>query len=833
MLHAILISSIIFQLLVAYFCIKLTKITKNYLPWILIAFGILLMALRRMLSLFQITLNPQIHNIDIFIESVSLVVSILFFFGIIKIYPYIIMVLSNIKTAHKEKDELNTYLDLCGVIFVVIDINHKVKMINKKGYELLGYKDKNNIIGKNWFDNFIPERNRNNVKEIFNQLISGKVEAIEYYENPILTSSGKEKIISWHNTLLEDENGKFIGTLSAGEDITERINMEENIRKSEDKFKLLAEESPNMIFINLKGKIIFVNKKCEEILGYSKEEFYSTDFDFFKLFASESLSRIKEHFSKYLSGKYIPPYDYTLITKDGNKLDVIITTNIIDLENDKAIIGIITDITKRKQLESDLFESEKRYKDLIELCPDSIAVHSEGKLVYVNQAGIKMLKANNYDEIIGRPIFEFLHPDYWKTVRDRIQKMLINGENAPPILEKFICVDGSTIDVEVSASPIIYHGKSAVQVVLRNISERTRAEEELKQSEIKFKSLFDHIPDAIYLESLDGKIIDCNISAEKTTGYSRKELLKMSATDLVPKEVSATFPSLVNELNTKGYFYTESINIKKNGELFPVDVFMKVIYIKNENFIFVLVRDISEKRKIEMETENLETLKKDFVSFFSHEARNPLSTIKDSLDIINDGITGTINNEQKDTLSIAKLNIERLNTLVNNFLEFSKIDNKNTLINPVKLDIQIILKEILESLKKQIKEKKLKILINNKKATFALCDSFRTYEIFINILSNAIKFSPKNGNIFIDISDINDFIQISIKDEGAGIDKKELENIFKKSTKAHIPSDIKPEGIGIELSLVKHLVELMGGEIWVESEINKGTTFTFTLPKTK
>jgi len=129
----------------------------------------------------------------------------------------------------KERDKAQKYLGIAEVIIVVIDADQKVTLINKKGCEILEYKEEE-IIGKNWFDTFIPERIRDEVKATFAKLMVGDIEPVEYFENPILSKSGEEKIIAWHNTLLRDDADNIISTLSSGEDITERKRVEETLK---------------------------------------------------------------------------------------------------------------------------------------------------------------------------------------------------------------------------------------------------------------------------------------------------------------------------------------------------------------------------------------------------------------------------------------------------------------------------------------------------------------------------------------------------------------------------------------------------------------------------
>jgi len=132
----------------------------------------------------------------------------------------------------EERDKAQTYLDIAGVVFVVVNADHKVALINKKGCETLGFEE-DEIIGKDWFDNFLPERIKNEVKTVFESLISGKAISVEYFENPVLTKSGEERTIAWHNILLKDEAGNITGTLSSGENITEKKKMETQLIQAE------------------------------------------------------------------------------------------------------------------------------------------------------------------------------------------------------------------------------------------------------------------------------------------------------------------------------------------------------------------------------------------------------------------------------------------------------------------------------------------------------------------------------------------------------------------------------------------------------------------------
>lgn len=188
-----------------------------------------------------------------------------------------------------ERGRAQKYFDVAYAIMVVIDSRGKVRLINQKGCEVLGYKKKE-ILGKDWFDNFVPERIRDEVKAVGVKLMAGKIKPVEYFENPVLTRNGEERLIAWHNAGLKDKEGNIIATLSAGEDITERRKVEEELRKSKERYQLLMDRSlesmwfteyeepiditlPEMEIarlINERGVITQANSAMAKIYGFNR-----------------------------------------------------------------------------------------------------------------------------------------------------------------------------------------------------------------------------------------------------------------------------------------------------------------------------------------------------------------------------------------------------------------------------------------------------------------------------------------------------------------------------------------------------------------------------------
>jgi len=190
-----------------------------------------------------------------------------------------------------------------------------------------------------------------------------------------------------------------------------------------------------------------------------------------------------------------------LVAGVGNK-----TTdyNRFDVEQLQLIMKSMWHLIERKNTQDALYESEHRYRQLINHSPDAIAVHCEGKLVFINPAGLELVGAKSTDEVLNKSIMHFVDPPYRKFAAERIQKAMETGENTPVAEEKFIRLDGSRLDVEVTSTPIRYQNKPAMLVHVHDVSARKKAEDELRRGEIKYRSLFNETLVSIWEEDLSG-----------------------------------------------------------------------------------------------------------------------------------------------------------------------------------------------------------------------------------------------------------------------------------------------------------------------------------------
>ncbi|MCM8759437.1 MAG: PAS domain S-box protein [Candidatus Omnitrophica bacterium] len=242
----------------------------------------------------------------------------------------------------------NLYLDFVNEMIIVLDRNQRVLKINKKGCEILGYPE-NEIIGKKYFDTFIPARFRQEMKEFFNDLVSGKKILRRYFENPVLTKKG-ERLIAWRNAILKDSKGNIIGTISEGRDITEESKRQQQLIDSEKRFRLLFENAPaGFIACFLNGKIFDINQYFTTLTGFEEKDLVGKNFRTIifpadrKIFAG-MFDRIRKSFDLNIA-------EFRLLRKDGSVIDVYCTARVAGTQ-DKIIQIIIYDITHRRVVEN-------------------------------------------------------------------------------------------------------------------------------------------------------------------------------------------------------------------------------------------------------------------------------------------------------------------------------------------------------------------------------------------------------------------------------------------------------------------------------------------------
>jgi PAS domain S-box-containing protein len=384
-----------------------------------------------------------------------------------------------LKESEKKYREL---ADQLPIIVYEIDCKGRLTFVNGKGFEITGYSLEDLEKGLNILqtvDGKDRDKARSRIKKVLN---GGK---IDYSEYTVLRKDGsKFPAIACVNAIVRE--GRTVGLRGIAMDITERKKAEASLRDSEEKFRNLAEQSPNMIFINQKGKVVYANREAEDSMGYKKEEYYSPDFNYLDLIAPESKELVKSAFSRHMKGEDMVPYEYRLITKDGRKIDAIINSKLIKYHGEPAILGVVTDITDRKKTERKTLESQQSFKALFMGNPEAAAhLAPDFRILDVNPR-FEELFGYSLAEARGRHINDVVVQPAKMREAETLDRNAIKGYVYHNTVRKR--KDGSLVPVAVSAAPMIVGDKPVGYVAMyKDISDVENAKKKMEAMNEKLR----------------------------------------------------------------------------------------------------------------------------------------------------------------------------------------------------------------------------------------------------------------------------------------------------------------------------------------------------------
>ncbi len=364
--------------------------------------------------------------------------------------------------------------------------------------------------------------------------------------------------------------------------------------------------------------------------------------------------------------------------------------------------------------------------------------------------------------------------------------------------------------------------------------ENAQLYDEVHRGKAYIENLVENAADIILSTDLEDKILTWNRGAEVTLGYSKEEVIGKHLSMLLPPQRVHELAEMRAKVELSGALRDiEVASNRKDGAAIYLSLSVSAITgIDGKIAGFLRVaKDITEKKRYERRLKELDKLKSDFVSNVSHELRTPLTAIKGSVDNMLDGLTGDLNEKQSRYLVRIKSNTDRLARLINDLLDLSKIE-AGIKLKPTNLDLATIAREVIESLRPLAAEKLITITIESPESALdAWADPDRIAEILMNLLGNAIKFTPNDGTISLSLQrNGTGWVEVSVADTGPGIPSEEANRIFDKFYQVTQAKNQKAVGTGLGLTITKALVEMHGGRIWLESEVGKGSIFSFTLP---
>ncbi len=378
------------------------------------------------------------------------------------------------------------------------------------------------------------------------------------------------------------------------------MKTEQEIKESEEKFRALFENTNDAIFIHDRGsQFIEVNQTACERLGYTREELLKlTPKDItppgYKIDIQANIKTLHE------KGKLMIEAEH--ITKDGNIVPIEISSRVFKFGGKNTIISVARDITERKEAEEALKNSEEKFRALFENTNDAIFIHDRGsQFIEVNQTACERLGYTR-EELLKLTPKDITPPGYKIDIQANIKTLHEKGKLM--IEAEHITKDGNIVPIEISSRVFKFGGKNTIISVARDITERKEAEEALKNSEEKFRALFENTNDAIFIHDRGSQFIEVNQTACERLGYTREELLKLTPKDITPPGYKIDIQANIKTLHEKGKLMIEAEHITKDGNIVPIEISSRVFKFGGKNTIISVARDITERKEAEEALKN-------------------------------------------------------------------------------------------------------------------------------------------------------------------------------------------------------------------------------------
>ena len=626
------------------------------------------------------------------------------------------------------------------------------------------------------------------------------------------------------------------------QEVTQCKRVEEALWESEEFSSSLRDNAPNpIIVINPDTSVRYVNPALERLTGFSSAELIGRKPPY-PWWIEETLDKTSREFEEAIR-KGAQKLEKLFQKKNGERFWVEITSIPVRINGEmKYYLANWIDTTQRKQIEEALRASQEKYKNLIESSQDGFAIIQDGKFVFINKAISKMTNCFE-EEIIGRYATDFIAVEEREKAVKNIEKVIKKGRlglQEYKIKNKY----GQIREIQVVSSKITYKGKPALQTVVRDITARKGIEKRVRKSEEKYRSLVESTKDSIYLVDKDCKYLFMNNEHLSRLGLQMGQVMGKAYGDFHSPEETKEFSKKIKETLETGKSVCYEYRSERDNRCFlrtlsPVKDFETGM----TTTVTVVSKDITERKQIEealqqakQQAEAATLAKSQFLASMSHEIRTPINVVIGMADLLRET---PLNPEQQKYVHTFQAAGENLLGIINGILDLSKVEAGQLELEMVDFNLDKLLEKMCEVMAVQAHKKGIELThyIASDVPTELVGDPVRLYQIFSNLAGNAIKFTEK-GQVFIEVKrqslesgdqgggDVE--LLCSVSDTGIGIPQEKLDTIFESFTQVDASTTRKYGGTGLGLTISKRLIELMGGRIWVESEVGKGSTFYFT-----
>jgi len=626
-------------------------------------------------------------------------------------------------------------------------------------------------------------------------------------------------------------------------------------KRKQPNYKFLFENAISAICLtNSNGDIIDCNDVFLQISGYQdNEESLIGNISSYLTMPEGEVFDFKSIVPNAINQTYL-----NFTSQKGNKIHCFVSIKQIELENNKHLLINVVDTKQQGQnkkktphnidqkdyeierLKKKLFLSEEKFNKLLELADSAVYIQNESKIMYVNQAW-ENLTGYSKEEIDNQLPCFIIHQDFKKLAQNRFISKLKNKKVPEKYDLKIRTKSGKDVWVNTKVSIVDYEDEKALLTTFVDISERMRTQQAFKESKKKFQSLFYENNSIMFVvDPNNGNIVDANEAACKFYGYSKAKMTTLNIVDisaLSEEEIQSQIDAAMNG-RREHYFFKHRLS---NNEIRDVEIYSGKVEVKETILLYSVVHDVTARKKAEealkeseYKLKQLNDQKDRFFSIIAHDLRGPIGSfmqlteyIKENHDKINDA-------DFKKYFNYIYASAKGTFKLLENLLMWTRSQLGVLEIMPEKINILELTEEALGIFAEsaRLKEIDFENLVDNNVVAFADKNTIST--VIRNLIGNAIKFTPKNGDISINAkladNEDNKRVLIYVKDSGLGIPDEKIDKLFRIEENYTTYGTENEKGTGLGLILCKELVDKNNGTIWVESEIGKGTVFTFSLP---
>ncbi len=494
----------------------------------------------------------------------------------------------------------------------------------------------------------------------------------------------------------------------------------------------------------------------------------------------------------------------------------------------RGFTKIMRDLTNRKKSE----EIEKRFQSITENSSDGVRmIDAKGKILYASPS-TKRILGYSMKEYLNHKITTFIHPKDKKEFKNKIQKTLKYPGKTIPFTYRIKHKKGEYRWMEGVGVNLLHD--PAVQAIVanfRDITDRKKAEAEKEYILHQFKAVLEQLPaGVIIVDAKTGKFVLENAQVKKI--LREKDFCADSYNDYKKyrgfhpdgKEYVTEEWPVVRAMKTGKIIKDEEIKIVRGDKTLGY-VLVNGAPIKDKNRKIIAgvstIIDITEKKEIEKR-------KDEFVSMASHELKTPITSLNLFIELLKKQTEKKNFENTKMLIAKIKQQTAKLAGLVNDFLDVSRIETGKMRFRAVRFDLNELITDIIDDLSYTTTTHEIRY--KPKEELLIVCDKYRIYQVFTNLLTNAIKYSPDNTIVIVKAKKKDKYIEVSVKDQGIGIAKDQHQKIFEKLYQI---GDLKEKtfpGLGMGLYISKEIIHKHGGQMWVKSKKGKGATFYFTLP---